>query len=126
MNSINNEVHLIGNLGKDVIITTFESGSKKATVSLATTTYFKNNKGEVQKDTQWHNLTAWGRNAELMSQVLQKGSQVAVSGSIAYRTFEDKSGVTRTMAEILVDDFMKVNSNPSAADKTKSDVQVPF
>ena len=114
MNAIKNTVQLIGNLGKDVTITIFESGSKKASVSIATTTYHKNAKGELVKNTQWHNLVAWGRNAELMAQVLEKGSQVAITGSLSTRIYEDKNKVTRTITEIMVDEFMKISKSEAS------------
>lgn len=115
MNAIKNTVQLIGNLGKDVAISVFESGSKKASVSIATTTYFKNAKGELVKNTQWHNLVAWGRNAELMAQVLEKGSQVAITGSLSTRLYEDKNKVTRTITEIMVDEFMKISKSEASS-----------
>ena len=78
MKTMNNNVDLIGNLGQNVNLFTFDSGSKKANVSLATTSSFKNNKGEMQKQTQWHNLVAWGIQAEMMSKILRKCATVAV------------------------------------------------
>ena len=119
MNAIKNTVQLIGNLGKDVAITVFESGSKKASVSIATTTYHKNAKGELVKNTQWHNLVAWGRNAELMAQVLEKGNQVAITGSLSTRLYEDKNKVTRTITEIMVDEFMKISKPEASTDSAQ-------
>ena len=136
MNAIKNTVQLLGNLGKDVAITEFEGGSKKASVTLATTTYHKNAKGELVKNTQWHNLIAWGRNAELMAQLLEKGNQVAVTGSLSTRIYEDKNKVSRTITEIVVDEFMKISKTSSAesdggevnakAKKVKTEEAVPF
>ena len=125
MNAIKNTVQLLGNLGKDVALTTFEGGTMKASVTLATTTYHKSAKGEVVKKTQWHNLIAWGRNAELMAQLLEKGNQVAITGSLSTRLYEDKNKVTRTITEIIVDEFMKISkSGPTESDgadvKTKA------
>jgi single-strand DNA-binding protein len=108
MNTITNNIQLIGNLGKDVEVITFDSGNKKATVSLATTEYYKNEKGELVKNTQWHNLTLWGRNAELFSKANGKGSKVAVQGMINYRTFQDKAGIVQKVTEILVSEFLKI------------------
>ena len=112
MNTLINNVQLIGNLGKNVELKKFDSGSKKASFSLATTESFKNTKGEYVKNTQWHNIVAWGRNAELMSKALEKGTRVAINGTISYRTYEDKAGQTRTVTEILVSDFMRMSSEP--------------
>lgn len=122
MNAIKNTVHLVGNLGRDVAITTFESGSKKASVSLATTTYYKNAKGELIKNTQWHNLIAWGRNAELMAKILEKGNQVAITGSLSSRIYEDKEKVSRTITEIIVDEFMKISNTHDSTNASPSDL----
>lgn len=110
MNTLINSVHLIGNLGMDVEIKNFESGSKKASFSLATTENVKNNKGEYIKNTQWHNIIAWGRNAELMSKALAKGNRVAIQGTINYRSYQDKAGVIKYITEIIASDFMKFNN----------------
>jgi hypothetical protein len=72
MNQIKNSVQLIGHLGNDVRLTTFDSGAKKAEVSLATTQAYKNAKGELIKDTQWHNIIAWGKTADRMVSSLKK------------------------------------------------------
>ena len=88
MNTLINNVHLIGNLGKNVELKNFDSGSKKASFPLATTESYKNTKGEYVKNTQWHNVIAWGRNAELIAKALEKGSKVAIQGTLNYRTYE--------------------------------------
>jgi single-strand DNA-binding protein len=113
MKSMNNTVNLIGNLGQDVNLLTFNSGTKKANVTLATTSYYKNTKGELQKETQWHNIVAWGLQAELMSKALKKGSMVAMKGSLQYRDYQDKNGKDVKVTEVVVDDFIVVNNKKS-------------
>ena len=61
MNILKNSVHLIGNLGKEVQLTQFDSGSKKPSVSLATSEGYKNANGEWVNSTSWYNLVAWGK-----------------------------------------------------------------
>jgi single-strand DNA-binding protein len=128
MQALKNSVQLIGNLGQDVQIINFESGSKKANITLATTDYYKNKNGEMEKQTQWHRLVAWGPKAELMAKLLQKGSKVAISGSIEYKNFTDKNGTERFMTEIKVIDFLKFNkistSDQNAAKMETADL--PF
>ena len=109
--NIRNQVHLIGHTGQDVELITFDSGTKKATVSLATSAYYKNTKGEVVSNTQWHNLVAWGKGAELLAKAVQKGDQIIVDGAINYRTYEDNSGITRNVTEIIVTNFIKAVSS---------------
>jgi single-strand DNA-binding protein len=132
MKSMNNTVNLIGNLGQDVNLLTFNSGSKKANVTLATSSYYKNTKGELQKETQWHNIVAWGLQAELMSKALKKGSMVAMKGSLQYRDYQDKNGKGVKVTEVVVDDFVVVNSkksekvNASNLPKEQFEESIPF
>jgi single-strand DNA-binding protein len=132
MKSMNNTVNLIGNLGQDVNLLTFNSGTKKANVTLATTSYYKNTKGELQKETQWHNIVAWGLQAELMSKALKKGSMVAMKGSLQYRDYQDKNGKDVKVTEVLVEDFIVVNNKKSEnskemiGSKEGSEAPLPF
>ncbi|HMQ07812.1 MAG TPA: single-stranded DNA-binding protein [Saprospiraceae bacterium] len=109
MNTLRNHVQLIGNLGNDVEFTQFDSGSKMARLTLATNEFYKNNKGEQVKETQWHTIVAWGKLAETMEKILSKGVEVAVNGKLRYRTFEGKDGKKRTVSEIVAQDFLKIS-----------------
>jgi single-strand DNA-binding protein len=111
MRTINNNISLIGNTGQEVELINFESGNKKATVRLATTDAYKNTKGELVKNTSWHTIVAWGKNAEMMAKSLDKGCQVIIKGMLNYRSYADKNGVERIASEILVFEFMKVTSS---------------
>jgi len=115
MNTLKNSVQLIGNIGRDVEMVNFETGNKKASVTLATSDYYTNNLGEKVKQTEWHNLIAWGKTAELMVQLLRKGSEVAIQGKLTSRSYTDKAGVTRYITEIVVNEFISL----SRADKSK-------
>ena len=108
MRAIRNSVQLIGNLGRDVEIFTFESGSKKATFTMATSEFYTNKNGEKSEDTQWHNIVAWGKTADLMSSLLEKGNQVLVKGKIVNRSYEDKDGNKKYISEIVANEFMKL------------------
>jgi single-strand DNA-binding protein len=109
MNHIKNSVQLIGHLGNDVRLTSFESGAKKAELSVATTQTYKNLKGELVKETQWHTVIAWGKTAERMTTTLKKGSHVVISGSIQYRTYTDKNGTEKQKTEIAADTFITMD-----------------
>lgn len=109
MNSLSNNVQLIGNLGKDPILTTFDNGNKLVKFSLATTDYYKDKSGEKVQDTQWHNLIAWGKIAELMDQILSKGSRVIVQGKLVSRSYDDKEGNKRYVTEIVARDFVSLS-----------------
>jgi single-strand DNA-binding protein len=108
MRTINNYINLVGNTGQEVELVNFESGSKKATVRLATNDYYKNTKGEFVKNTSWHTVVAWGKNAEMMAKSLEKGSQVIIKGMLNYRSYADANGAERIIPEIIVHEFMKV------------------
>ena len=110
MNNIRNKVSLIGNLGMDPEIKEFESGKTLAKLSLATSETYKNAEGKKVTDTQWHNLIAWGSTAKFAEDYLKKGSEVAVEGKLTYRNYEDKNGNKRSIAEILVSQFLMTGS----------------
>ena len=107
--SLRNKVTLIGRTGKEVEITTFENG-QKASVSLATTDFYKNAQGEKVEDTQWHNLVAFGKIAEILQKYVAKGQEIAIEGKIVNRSYEDKEGVTRYISEIRVEEILLLGS----------------
>jgi single-strand DNA-binding protein len=105
MNAMKNKVQLIGNLGmtpevKDI------NGKKLVRFSIATNENYKNAKGEKVTETQWHNLIAWGKIAEIAEKYLQKGSEVAIEGKLLNRNYTDKTGVKRYITEIQVNDLL--------------------
>lgn len=106
MGKLRNSVILTGHLGKDVNIHTFESGKKKAEVTLATKERWKGKDGQDKEETQWHNLVAWGTTAELMKKHLKKGQRVNIEGRLTYRNFTDKDGIQRTIAEVVINEFI--------------------
>lgn len=107
--SLRNKVTLIGRTGKEVEITTFENG-QKASVSLATTDFYKNAQGEKVEDTQWHNLVAFGKTAEILEKYVAKGQEIAIEGKIVNRSYEDKEGVTKYISEIRVEEILLLGS----------------
>jgi single-strand DNA-binding protein len=108
MNNLKNSVQLIGNLGRDVELKEISNGSKVAKFTLATNDYYKNNKGEVIKETQWHTVVAWGKTAEQMAKILKKGSNVVVQGKLVHRTYEDKEGNVKYTSEVKVNEFINM------------------
>ncbi len=108
MNTIKNSVQLIGNLGADIEIKTFDNGNKVARTVIATNDYYKNNKGEKVKDTQWHTVVAWGNLADNMSGILSKGDEVAIQGKLSHRRYESE-GQMKSITEIVVNEFLKIS-----------------
>ncbi len=105
MKTISNSVRLVGHLGRDVDVKTFDNGRKMAQVSLATNETYVNKEGERVEDVQWHRLVGWGKTAELMEKLFTKGKQVAVEGKLVHREYTDKEGVKRQLTEISIRDF---------------------
>ena len=103
--SLRNKVTLIGRAGKDVETVNFENGLL-AKVSLATSDYYTNGKGDKVEETQWHNLIAYGKTAEIMQKFVEKGKEIAVEGKITYRNYEDKEGQKRFITEIRVEEIV--------------------
>lgn len=114
MLKINNSVQLVGHLGKDVVLTSFENGNKKATAIIATNDYYTSKSGEKLKNTAWHKIIAWGKTAESLANNTNKGTEIAIHGKLTYRTFVDTHGQTKYMTEVVVSEFFKlakVNTN---------------
>jgi single-strand DNA-binding protein len=109
MNSLRNRVQLIGNLGSAPEIKTLEGGKKMAKLNIATNEMYKNQKGEMVKDTTWHNVTAWGNNAEIAEKFLQKGSEIAIEGKLKNNSYTDKEGIKRFVVNIEITEFIILN-----------------
>lgn len=96
-----NKVILIGNLGADPEVKTLESGTKVATIRLATTERYKDRDGNAQEKTEWHNVVLWRGLAEITEKYLKKGRQVYIEGSLQTRKWTDQSGADRYTTEIV-------------------------
>ena len=110
MYALKNKVQLIGNLGNAPEIKTTENGKKMARFSLATNEVYKNSKGERITETQWHNLVAWGKVADIAALYLDKGKEVAVEGKIVSRHYTDKNGNKKYITEIQVNELLLLGS----------------
>lgn len=106
MNTLRNKVQLIGNLGNDPEIITLESGKKLAKFSLATNDSYKNAQGEKVEQTEWHNLVAWNKTAEIVEQYLTKGKEIAIEGKLTNRSYETKEGEKRYVTEVVVNELL--------------------
>jgi single-strand DNA-binding protein len=96
-----NRVILIGRLGKDPEIRSIPSGTTVAKFSIATDDRYTDRNGEKQERTDWHNIVAWGKLAEICGQYLRKGKLVYIDGSIRYDSWDDKeTGQKRYKTEI--------------------------
>ena len=99
-----NKIIVIGNLGKDPEMRYTPSGQSVTSFSLATNRKFTTSTGEQREETDWFNVSAWGRLSELCNQYLTKGQQVYVEGRLHLRSFEGRDGQTRWTNEITLTD----------------------
>ena len=113
MNALKNRVQLIGNLGKDPEVKNLTSGKLKASFSLATSESYKNANGEKVDDTQWHNIVAWGKTAEVAENYLQKGSKIALEGRLIHRVYEPKEGEKKYITEVVASSLMMLDPKNS-------------
>jgi len=106
MSTLRNTVQLIGHVGNEPEIVNLESGKKLAKFSVATNESYKNAKGEKITDTQWHNIVAWGKTAELIENYVPKGKEVGIEGKLTSRSYEDKEGVKRYITEVVCSELL--------------------
>ena len=141
-----NKVILVGRLGKDPEIRSTPGGTSVAKFSLATDDRYTDKNGEKQERTEWHNITMFGKLAEICGQYLRKGKLVYVEGSIRTDSWDDKeTGQKRYRTEIIGNQMQmldrkgdengggayagaarKSTSNTATATQVEEDAEVPF
>lgn len=106
MNALRNKVQLIGYVGQEPEIKIIEGGRKLAKLTLATNEVYYNDNKEKVTDTQWHNITAWGKTAEVIENFVNKGKEIMIEGKLTYRNWEDKNGDKRHSTEIIINELL--------------------
>lgn len=106
MSTLRNKVQLIGNLGNDPEIINLESGKTLAKFTMATNESYKNAKGEKIADTQWHNVVAWGKTAQVIEKYVTKGKEIAIEGKLTSRSYDDKDGIKRYITEVVCNELV--------------------
>jgi single-strand DNA-binding protein len=106
MSTLKNKVQLIGHVGNDPEIKSFDGGKKLAKLSIATNESYKNDKGEKVEETQWHNLIAWGKTADIIEKYVIKGKEIAIEGKLTHKSYEDKSGEKRYVTEVVIEELL--------------------
>jgi single-strand DNA-binding protein len=134
-----NQVNLIGNLGRDPELKYTQSGKAVCRLSVATTRKFKNSAGELQEETEWHRVVAWGKLAEHCNEYLSKGRSVYVMGRLQTSSYEQE-GVKKFSTEIIAQDVQFLggkggnsgggggggNQSKPKPDPADSDDHIPF
>ena len=117
-----NKVMLIGNLGKDPELRYTTSGTAIATFSLATNESWKDQEGNTQERTEWHNIVAWKKLAEICGEWLKKGKKIYIEGRIQTRSYDDKNtGAKKYITEIVAENMIMLDGK-GAADGGSSSV----
>ncbi|MBY0477461.1 MAG: single-stranded DNA-binding protein [Chitinophagaceae bacterium] len=114
MYALKNKVQLIGNLGNAPEVKTLDGGKKMARFSLATNETYRNAKGEKITETQWHNMIAWGKVAEIAEKYLTKGKEVVVEGKLVNRNYTDKEGNKKYITEVQVNELLLLSEKAKA------------
>lgn len=110
-----NKVILIGNVGKDPEVRHLETGTAVSSFTLATTERFRNKAGELQDQTEWHNIVCWRNLAELSEKYIKKGAQIFVEGKIRTRSWQDQTGAKRYTTEIVADNIRLLDRKGTVA-----------
>ena len=115
MASLNRSL-LIGNVGNDPEIRTINNEQGKvASFRLATTERYKDRNGEVKENTEWHQVTAWGKLADIVEKMVKKGIQLYVEGKITTRKWTDKDGNDRFTTEIRAEGIQVLGKRETTA-----------
>lgn len=119
-----NSVMLIGNLTRDPEIRYTANGTAVVTFGIATNKSWKDEAGEQKELTEFHNIVAWGKIAEICQQLLGKGMKVYVQGSLTTRSWTDEaSGVMKYRTEVRVEDMILLDSKGRQGTGSDSDSQ---
>jgi single-strand DNA-binding protein len=106
MYAMRNKVQLIGHVGQEPEIKTFDGGRKLANITIATNDFYTNEKGEKVEQTEWHRVTAWGKLADIIEKYVDKGKEIAVEGKLTHRSYDDKDGNKRYITEVVANDIL--------------------
>lgn len=106
MRNLRNRVQLIGHLGNDPEVIQLKSGKQMVKFSLATNDSYTNKKGEKITNTEWHNIVAFGKTAEIAENYLEKGKEAMVVGKLTYNQYENDKGEKKYFTQIKVNDLL--------------------
>jgi single-strand DNA-binding protein len=115
-----NKVILVGNLGRDPEVKLTPNGKRVASFSIATTERFSDQQGNRQEKTEWHNIVAWGKVAEIVQQYARKGSSIYVEGKLTTHSWDDQSGQKRYRTEVVANSIQLLGGLSGGADHAGS------
>ena len=117
MNALRNKVSLIGRLGVQPEVTTFDTGRTLARFTLAVNEGYKDKDGNWQDNTQWHTINAWGPAADRVKKVLTKGQEVMIEGKLVNQAYETKAGEKRYSTIIEASEFLLLSPKSESTPK---------
>ena len=112
-----NKVILLGYLGKDPELRFLPNGTAIASFSIATSETWKDGNGEKKEHTEWHNITAFGKLAEICGEYLTKGKQVFILGKIRTENYKDKDGNQRSATKIIISEMQMLGGGGKEREK---------
>lgn len=110
MNALRNKVQLIGRLGQEPEIITFDDGNKMAKFSMATDDSYKDKDGVKVERAYWHNIVVRGGLVTIVENYVQKGQEIAIEGKLTHRSWEDQDGHKRYITEIFCNELLLLGS----------------
>jgi len=117
-----NRAEVIGNLTRDPEVRSLPSGQSVTSFAVATNRRWKDKEGNLKEDTQYHEISVWGRLGELASQMLSKGKKVYVEGRLSTTSWEGNDGIKRQKTEIVADNFIPLSPKGDATSFDLSEV----
>ena len=106
MNAMKNKVQLIGHVGQEPEIKTFDGGKKVANITMATNEVYYKENGDKVEQTEWHKVVAWGKTAEIIEKYVTKGLQIGIEGKLSHRSYDDKNGEKRYITEVIANEVL--------------------
>lgn len=110
-----NKVQLIGNLTRDPEVRQIPSGQMVCTIGIATNRTWKDQQGQKQEDTQFHNVVLWGRLAEIAGQYMKKGQKIYIEGRLQTRSWDNDQGVKQYRTEIVCENMIMLSPRGGGA-----------
>ena len=112
-----NKVILIGNVGRDPEVRYIATNTPTTTISLATSEVYTDKQGAQQSRTEWHRVVLWNALAQLAEKHIRKGTQLYVEGRLATRSYTDKTGVQRSVTEVVAETVKLLGSHPQSTNE---------
>jgi len=116
-----NKVILVGSVGKDPEVKMTPTGQKVASFSIATTERYNDQQGNKQEKTEWHNIVAWRRLAEIIEQYVKKGSSLYIEGKLTTRSWDDPQGQKKYRSEIIANSIQMLGGKPQGQSALSND-----